>query len=101
LEFSWKEKKRIKEVILKFDADFDHPMESVLMGHPENVMPFCIREYKLYDDKGQVVYEKTNNYQTINRIKFSTPVTTQKLVLQVKHPSNDVPAAVFEVQCYE
>jgi hypothetical protein len=101
LEFSWKEKKRIKEVILKFDADFDHPMESVLMGHPENVMPFCIREYKLYDDKGQVVYEKTNNYQTINRIKFSTAVTTQKLVLQAKHPSDDVPAAVFEVQCYE
>lgn len=101
LEFSWRDKKKIKEVILKFDADFDHPMESVLLGHPENVMPFCIREYKIYDDRGLVVFEKTNNYQTINRIKFDTPVTTQKLVLEVKHPAEDVPASVFEVQCYE
>jgi hypothetical protein len=86
---------------LKFDADFDHPMESVLMGHPENVMPFCVRDYKLYDDQGKVVFEKNGNYQTINHIKFKKPVATKKLVLEMKHPSGDVPAAVFEVQCYE
>jgi hypothetical protein len=101
LEFSWPDQKKIKEVILKFDADFDHPMESVLMGHPENVMPFCVRDYKLYDDQGKVVFEKTGNYQTINHIKFNTGLATKKLVLEMKHPSADVPASVFEVQCYE
>jgi hypothetical protein len=100
LEFSWPEQKMIKEVTVKFDADFDHPMESVLMGHPENVMPFCVRDYKLYDDHGKVVFEKNGNYQTINRIKFEAPLATRKLVLEVKHPSGDVPASVFEVQCY-
>lgn len=101
LELSWKDQKKISAVTLKFDADFDHPMESVLMGHPENVMPFCVRDYKLYNDAGKVVYEKTGNYQTINRINFETPLATRKLVLEVKHPSAEIPASVFEVQCYE
>jgi hypothetical protein len=101
LEFLWDKPKNIKSVILKFDTDFDHPMESVLMGHPERVMPFCVRDYKLYNDQGMVVFEKTGNYQTLNRIDFPLAVTTKKLVLEVKHPSGEVPASVFEVQCYE
>ena len=25
-----------------FDAHYDHPMESVLVGHPERRIPFCV-----------------------------------------------------------
>lgn len=39
------------------DTDYDHSLESVQMGHPENVMPFCLRRYKLSDDKGTVFFE--------------------------------------------
>jgi hypothetical protein len=42
---AWPEKKRIGRVEMTFDTDWDHPMETVLMTHPESVMPFCVNEY--------------------------------------------------------
>ncbi|MBL0743109.1 FAD-dependent oxidoreductase [Chryseolinea lacunae] len=101
LTLTWQTPKIIRNIVLKFDTDFDHPMESVLMGHPENVMPFCVRRYVLRDDEGRVVYEKTDNHQTMNVIRLATPMQTRQLTLEVEHPSANVPAAVFEVLCYE
>jgi len=100
LTLAWEGAQTIRTVILKFDTDFDHPMETVLMGHPEHVMPFCIRDYTLYDDRGEVIYQRRGNYQTQDVIRFREPVRTRKLILEVAHPSADVPAAVFEVLCY-
>ena len=42
LKLTWSKPQKISRVELMFDTDYDHPMESVLMGHPERVMPFCI-----------------------------------------------------------
>jgi hypothetical protein len=97
----WKEKKRVKTILLSFDTDFDHPMESVLQGHPESVMPFCVRNYTLYAAGRKLLFEKKGNYQTRNLIELKTPVETNELILQVEHPSKDVPAAVFEIRVYE
>lgn len=101
LTLTWDGPRTIRTVVLKFDTDFDHPMETVLMGHPENVMPFCVRRYTLRDERGTVVYQCEGNYQTQNVIRFNEPVTTRSLTLTVAHPSAEVPAAVFEVLCYE
>lgn len=101
LALSWSAVKNIREVVLKFDTDFDHPMESVLQGHPESVMPFCVADYILYDDRQRVVFEKKGNYQSINRIAFDSPLQTSQLTLEVKHPSSNIPAAVYQIQCYE
>jgi hypothetical protein len=43
LKLRWAEPQTIARVVLGFDTDYDHPMESVFMGHPERVMPFCVR----------------------------------------------------------
>ena len=83
-----------------FDTDYDHPMESVLMGHPETVMPFCLRDYIIKDGRGKVIYEKKDNYQTRNSIIFQEPVSTKQLVIETVHPSAEVPAAIFSVRCY-
>lgn len=101
LYITWSEHKKISKIRVSFDTDFDHPMESVLMSHPETRMPFCISQYKILDDQSNILFEKTDNYQTINEIIFNSPIITQKLILQVQHPSKDVPAAVFSVRCYE
>lgn len=101
IELSWEKEKSICEIIVKFDTDFDHPMETVLMGHPETVMPFCVSNYTFYNDRGEIVYRKTGNHQTINRIILDKAVHTRTLTLEVEHPSADVPAAVFEILCYE
>jgi hypothetical protein len=100
LTISWNEAKTISEIDLFFDTDYDHPMESVLMSHPESAMPFCVQKYKIKDEAGNVLAEQTNNYQTYNKVKLAQPVTTGKLVIEVQHPSQDVPAAVFAVRCY-
>ncbi|HEY0652070.1 MAG TPA: FAD-dependent oxidoreductase [Chryseosolibacter sp.] len=101
LILSWKNSKNIRQLHFKFDTDFDHPMESVLMGHPENVMPFCIRNYRIYDDANNLIFERRGNYQTINVVRFEKPVNTRSLTIKVEHPSTDVPACIFEVLCYE
>jgi len=101
LQLKWDTKQVIKKIDLFFDADYDHPMESVLMTHPETVMPFVVRNYTIKDELGTVIYSMQGNYQTINSIQFDTPVETNRLIVEVEHPSAETPAAVFAVRCYE
>jgi hypothetical protein len=100
LTISWQQPQSIGSVDLFFDADYDHPMESVLMQHPETVMPFCVRNYCIKDDAGNIIATKTGNYQTRNKIVLAQPITTNRLIIEIEHPSADVPAAVFAVRCY-
>lgn len=100
LNIEWETPQTITHIDLFFDTDYDHPMESVLMHHPESVMPFCIRNYKIRDSAGNVIAMKKDNYTTHNAIQLQQPVVTDKLVIEVEHPSEDVPAAIFAVRCY-
>ena len=47
VRLSWDTPQTIATIEIDFDTDFDHPMESVLMGHPERDMPFCVSEIKV------------------------------------------------------
>jgi hypothetical protein len=97
---TWKEPQKISRIELVFDPDFDHPMESVFMGHPERVMPFCVRQYQIRDSLGNLLAECTDNHQSRNSIKLGNEVTTAKLLITCKHPSAQTPAALFEALCY-
>ncbi|HMR19544.1 MAG TPA: FAD-dependent oxidoreductase, partial [Sphingobacterium sp.] len=101
VKISWDEPQEIRKIDLFFDTDYDHPMESVLMGHPEDIMPFCVRDYKIVDDKDQVVFEKKGNYQTINRVNLEKILVTKELTVFVKHPTDNIPAALFAIRCYQ
>lgn len=96
----WNTAQTIKTILLRFDTDADHPMESVLMTHPENCMPFCVRNYTLYDDQKRIVFQKKGNYQTTNTIVFDEALTTTQLIVELEHPSATTPAALFEIRCY-
>lgn len=100
IKLQWETPQQISTIQLHFDTDFDHPLESALMEHPEHVMPFCVRNYSIRDQKGQVIYRKQDNYQTINRIAFKEPVVTDRLEINLEHPSAEVPAAVFAICCF-
>ncbi|WEK37695.1 MAG: FAD-dependent oxidoreductase [Candidatus Pseudobacter hemicellulosilyticus] len=100
LSISWDQPQSIKKIDLLFDTDYDHPMESVLMGHPEAVMPFCVRNYVVKDEQGRVLARATDNYQTLNQLVFAEPVTTRTLVIEVSHPSAQTPAAILSVRAY-
>ncbi len=100
LEINWDEPQTVKRIELLFDTDYDHPMETVLMTHPENVMPFCIQDYEILNEKEEVIHSTVGNHQTRNEIIFSRPLITEKLTIKLKHPSAHVPAALFALRCY-
>jgi hypothetical protein len=101
LTLTWPEPKQIGRIELSFDTDFDHPMESVLMGHPERVMPYCVREYRVTDDAGRELDRCDDNHQTRRVVRFASPVITDTLHIELIAPSENVPAALMEVRCYE
>jgi hypothetical protein len=100
LILKWDKPVSIQNIQLSFDTDFDHPMESVLMHHPDDVMPFCVRNYAVYDATGRLLKKVTGNYQTRNIIIPGEPVVTDTLVIECEHPSEHIPAAIFEIRCY-
>jgi hypothetical protein len=101
LTLSWAEPQTVSRIELMFDTDYDHPMESVLWGHPENRMPFCVRNYRILDAAGTVLANIMDNYQTHRVHVLATPVTTTRLRVEIDHPGKNVPAALFEVRCYK
>src|SRR5690606_31843449 len=100
LKLEWVEPQTIHKVNLYFDTDFDHPLESTLMGHPESEIPFCVKSYRIKDDMGKIVYAQKDNHQSINTINFDLPIQTKKLVVELDHPSDNIPAALFGILCY-
>ncbi len=100
VELSWDAPKTISRVSVSFDTDLDHAMESVLMGHPERVMPFCVRNAKLVDDSGHTVAELNNNHQTRWTVQLDKPLTTRSLRLVCDHPDEKTPASVFRIRCF-
>ncbi|MGC4051174.1 MAG: FAD-dependent oxidoreductase [Paludibaculum sp.] len=99
LKLIWTEPRVIARVELSFDTDLDHPLESVLWGHPERDIPFCVRHYRLLDAEGTLLHECRENHQTRNSVTFHEPVTTSVLQLEIVS-THGAPAAVFEVRCY-
>jgi len=99
LTLEWASPQTIGRIELVFDTDFDHPMESVLMGHPERDMPFCVKDYRILDSRGAVLAERKGNHQTRNSVKLAEPVTTTHIQVEILS-THGSPAAVFEVRCY-
>lgn len=97
LVMEWNEPKTMHELMLYFDTDYDHSMECVQMGHPENVIPFCVNRYKVIDGNGILLYETSDNYQTINRISFAEPVTVRSLIFKFEKGHENIPVSLFQV----
>lgn len=97
LTLEWPEEKTISEITLFFDTDFDHAMETVQMGHSENVMPYCVRNYEITDTAGATLVKVENNYQALRRTVFENPIKTSELHIRLSAPSPRIPAALFHI----
>jgi hypothetical protein len=100
LTLKWEQKMSIRQITLAFDTDFDHAMESVLLGHPENVMPFCVRHYRILDSAGRILKECTDNHQTTNFVRFDEPVEVDELTVELVDSHAETPKSIFAVRCY-
>jgi hypothetical protein len=98
IHLKWDEPKTINSITLYFDTDFDHPMESSQMGHPEDVIPFCVRKYQIYDSDGNPIFYKDDNYQSINVLKLNNTIKTDSIIIKFDNSMKDVSIAIFEIQ---
>jgi len=99
LRLSWDKPQTLSNIEIVFDTDFDHPMESVLLSHPERIMPGCITAYRILADDTQVLAEILENHQTRRALKLPKPVTASSISIQIlSHGA--APPAIFEVRCY-
>jgi aspartokinase len=60
-------------------------------------MPFCVKEYTITDENGTVIYQKTDNHQTVNKISFKDKINTRTIKIKLKYPSNLTFASVFGI----
>ena len=95
----WDKAQAINKVVLFFDVDHDHAMESVQFGHHDDAMPFCVKAFQLKDGEGNVLYENDNNHHGRVEICFPETATTDSLVLEISD-THGAPAAVFSMQAY-
>ena len=100
LKCEWKHSQTIRSIVVWFDTDYDHPMETCLMGHPEDTIPFCVQQYKITDDKGRIVYETSNNHHSRNEIKLETPLQTTSITLQLTRAHDRIPVSLFGLQAF-
>lgn len=99
LSLRWEQPRSIGRVELRFDTDFDHAMESVLLSHPEAAMPQCVRDFDVRID-GRVIAEVRDNHQTARRIRLNEPITASELSVQVRAMNGNSPASILGLRCY-
>jgi hypothetical protein len=99
LTLQWDSPQAIRTIELSFDTDLDHPMESVLMTHPERAMPFCVKDFRICID-GREAALVTDNHQTRRQVTFAEPHAARNVTVEVLEMWSDAPAALMEVRCY-
>jgi hypothetical protein len=99
ISVQWEAPQQIRRIELMFDTDYDHPMESVLMTHPETIMPFCVKHYQIIDDQGRIIAICTDNHQTRNVIHLPETITTRTLNVHLIE-THGTPSALFDLRCY-
>jgi hypothetical protein len=100
LTLVWDAQQTIERIVLELDTDLDHPMESVLHGHPERAAPFCVRRYRVLDERGHVVAEDADNHQTRADIRLAPPVRTARLSIELLETHGPAPKALFRIRCF-
>ncbi|KIW30359.1 uncharacterized protein PV07_06109 [Cladophialophora immunda] len=115
LKIYWDQPVRIGRLVVCFDTDFDHAMESVLRGHPENSIPFCVRSWRVVDltsldAKGppHILYEEDDNHVTRREITLvkdresAGPLTSAiGIEILALNGGENVRGGIFEVRAYE
>lgn len=97
LKLCWEAPVLVTQVQLFFDTDMDHPMESVQMGHPEKRIPFCVKSFRLLNDQREVLYETTDNYQSIKTVTFEKGIVVNELIIEMDRQSETIPCALVEI----
>lgn len=100
LLLEWPAPVHISTIVMHFDGDFDHPLESTLRVHPERIIPHIVSCIRVEDIEGRVLFSTRQNHHSILQIKLGTPTHTNGIRCCFEHPSARIPAAVFGIQIF-
>jgi hypothetical protein len=100
ITIGWDKPTRVNRIELSFDADYDNPLETVLIQQPERVMPFCVDKIEVLNCSNEVVAIIENNHLSRSTIKLKQPVIVQELKLRLSKNKEECPVSLFEVRCY-
>lgn len=100
IKLEWETKVAVQKISLFFDCDYDHALESTLMGHPEETIPFIVSDYSVEDDKGAEIVKVNNNYQAINTLELKDVVKTNSLTFKFKKKQPHIPVSVFKISVF-
>lgn len=100
LTLNWNKTQPIQTIEVVFDPDWDHPLENIVMQHPERVMPTVVRCFRVIGPDGDVLANYNDNHAAVVSIALARPIRTDRLTFELEHPSAQVPASLFEVRCY-
>jgi len=97
LVLEWGDPVEVSRVIVEFDPDWDHPMESVLMTHPEEVAPFMVKDFEVLTGDGETLAEVKNHHGARYVLELDQIKTIQTLTLKI-YATHGAPAAVFRLR---
>ena len=100
LWLDWPQKVSIRKVVIEFDPDWDHPMESVLMTHPEEVVPFQVKDFDLIGLEGEVLQQVRGHHSARFELSLPEALETTRIGIRV-HSTHGTPASVFRFRCFE
>jgi hypothetical protein len=100
LRLNWHSVQTIQKLSITFDTDFDHPMESVLLSHPERIMPGCITAFRVTTAEGDVLAHIEENHQTLWSLTLPKPVKTKGIQIEILAHGDDALPAIFNVSCW-
>ncbi|HPU85709.1 MAG TPA: FAD-dependent oxidoreductase [Candidatus Latescibacteria bacterium] len=106
LALAWGIPQTVSHIQITFDTDWEHPMESVLWPHHSGLIPFCVKDFRIFGDMGALLHEEKDNHQTRVMVTFPKPVRASRITIEclanwaeqvgVRVP----PAAIYDVQVY-
>ena len=107
LTIKWDSPVKLSQVVVHFDTDFDHALESVLRGHPERDIPFCVKKWRLLDlsnDSQELeLFCEDENHHSRRIATLEPSMRVSKLGVEILEVNGDdnVFGGIFEVRAYE
>ncbi|KAL6408974.1 hypothetical protein AUP68_07924 [Ilyonectria robusta] len=107
LTVSWDSPVKLSKVVVHFDTDYDHALESVQRGHPERDIPFCVKKWRIVDLSHQgtetELFLEDNNYLSRREALLESDVFVSKIGVEILelNGGEHVLGGIFEVRAYE
>ena len=83
IRLDWDEEKSISKLVLNFDTDYDHAMESVQFGHFDRAMPFCVKHFQVFNSAGEIIAEDDKNHHARVELTFPEAIKTDQLTIKL------------------